>query len=97
MYLEELGKHTEETFGPNHPALAVPLARLSAAHYYNRDRKKSESCAKRALMLQRPELDIHIPWNGMTGNIVIPIIQLFNFSSTLILVYSACKYSSYVD
>ena len=75
-FLEEFRKLTDS----NHPAMAVPLARLSAAHYYNGDRIESANCAKKALALQQSELDIHIPWNGMRIS-ESHCLKLFKYSS----------------
>jgi tetratricopeptide (TPR) repeat protein len=65
--LKEVRDQIEETYGADHPALAVPLARLSAAHYYNRERDESQKLAETVLTtnFKRFKSVVHIPWNAV--------------------------------
>ena len=48
-----------------HTALAIPLAKLSVAYYYNGDWEKSAEVAKESLKQEKVP-----PWDGMTFCIV---------------------------
>ena len=63
--LKEVRDQIEETYGADHPALAVPLARLSAAHYYNGERDESQKLAETVLKTRQSKSEVYIPWNGM--------------------------------
>ena len=62
--LQEVRDQIEQTYGDDHPALAVQLARLSAAHYYNRERDDSQKLAETVLSQMKSKSGV-IPWKGM--------------------------------
>ena len=50
----------EQDSAQQHTTLAIPLAKLSVAHYYNGDWEKSAEVAKESLQQEKA------PWEGMT-------------------------------
>ena len=52
----------EQDSAQQHTALTAPLAKLSAAYYYNGDRERSAEVVKKSLQHKTV-----LPWDGMTS------------------------------